>query len=61
MITVPPFEAPGDHVIAIMVAVVAAALFARLTGASGTVKITAPLPSLELIEDPTALIAVTLV
>ena len=60
MITVPPFDAPGDHVIAIVVAVVTAALFVRLTGASGTVKITAPLPSFELIEEPTALIAVIL-
>ena len=60
MITVPPFDAPGDHVIAIVVAVVTAALFARLIGASGTVKITAPLPSFELIDGPTALIAVIL-
>jgi hypothetical protein len=39
---------------------VTAALFYTDTGASGTVRITAPLPALETMEVPYALIALTL-
>ena len=47
MTGVPPLAAPDVQVIAILVASVLDPTYERLTGASGLVRMTAPLPALD--------------
>lgn len=60
MIYDPPLLPPLDQLNAIYVVEVILMLLTKLTGALGTNIIMAPLPSCETIDEPTALIAITL-
>jgi hypothetical protein len=60
MTAVPPFEPDSTQTIPILVDVVTTGLSATETGASGTVKITAPFPAVEKAEIPYMFEAATL-
>jgi hypothetical protein len=50
--TAPPFEAPADQLNVIEVAVLEVVTSAKEVGASGTVRMIAPLPAGEIAESP---------
>jgi hypothetical protein len=59
MIALPPFQVPSDQLRPTETAFVIAGKLAKPTGASGTLKITAPLPASERSELPLTFVART--